>query len=157
MVTKLETFSDTTKKQVAARIDTNLGSINERWIAGFTASVDRMDGALAAIASRVEKAEDAGAEVSGAHDAIAEAESAIAEARAAIEAQASKDYTLEIGDESTAKADATVARDELKEDLTAVRESVRAALVATKAAAQALREVPGVSAETQVEASTSNQ
>lgn len=141
---RLATFKDETKKTVVARVDENLGKINDRWIVGFTTSIDRINGALAAIESRIDKAEAAGANVTDARDAMAAAEDAISDARAAIEAQAAKDYTIAVEDESTVRSDAADAHASLKADLTAVREAVRAAHDATKAAAQALRAIPGI-------------
>lgn len=149
---KLDTFTDMRKKTVATRVDEALTKINDRWVTTFTASVNRINGVVEAITSRADKAEASGKDVASVRAKIETAKAAIAAARTVIESQAAKDYTLTVQDETTVKADATATRDQIKEDLAAVRTAVRAAFDAAKDAASALRAIPGIEADVQAEA-----
>lgn len=153
---KVEAFKDRGKGEIVQRLDAAFDAINGKWIAFFTASVNRIENVLDAIASRTDKAEAAGKDVTAVRARIEAATDAIASARAAIEAQAGKDYTLRIGSEETAKADVAGIRKQLGDDLQAVRAAVRAAFDATKAAAEALKAIPGV-ADVELEAAATTQ
>lgn len=141
---KLAAFKDGKKAEIAERVDEAFGDINARWIESFTNSVNRIEGVLDAIGSRTDKAEAAGKDVTAVRAKIETAHGAIDAARAAIEAQADKDYTLEVSSEATVKTDASGTRTQLRTDLETVRKAVRAAYDATKAAAAALKAVPGI-------------
>lgn len=146
--TQIETFTDTRKKTIVARMDEAFSSINKKWITTFTKSVDHLNGVLEAIISRTAKEQAAGKNVADVQAKIEVAQLAITNARGVLLNQTGNYYTLAVQDETTAKADVTTARDRLKKDLEAVRTAVRAAHEATKAAAEALRAVSGADAQT---------
>lgn len=144
LMTKLEQFKDGRKKDVTLRVDGAFEAMNDRWVAFFVETVNRIDNVIDAIDSRAAKAEAAGKDVADVRLKIDAAVTAVAEARTAIEIQASNDYTVDAKGEASVKEDVIAARDELRKDLSALRDDVRAAYDAAKDAAKALRDVPGI-------------
>ncbi len=155
---RLAAFKDRRKGEVVQRLDGAFASINVKWVGFFTSSVNRIENVLDAVSSRADKAQAAGKDVAAVRAKIEAATAALASARAAIEVQAGKDYTVEVSSEESAKTDVSGARKQLGEDLQAVRAAVRAAHDATKAAAKALKDIPGIGEiELETSASTTSQ
>ncbi len=141
---KLKTFRDQRKAQIAERVQNNLTALNERMITHFTNVLDRLEKILERIVSRTDKTEKNGRDVSAVRLAISKAETAIAAARGAVETQTGKTYPVEVGDESTVRADVSAARQALHKDLKTVHEAIVAAREAVHKAATSLGKIPKV-------------
>ena len=143
--TRLQSIRDERKKQAVERIHTAVNALNERMTGHFINVLDQIDKVLDRVESRTDKAEANGLDVSTVRPEITNAENAIAAARAAVEAQAGKVYEVQItGSETTLRADVGKTRQELHEDLTGVRDLVKAAREAVRNAAVTLAQIPRV-------------
>ena len=143
--TRLQSIRDERKKQAVERIHEAVNALNERMTDHFTNVLDQIDKMLDRVESRTDKAEANGLDVSTVRPEITNAENAIAAARAAVEAQAGKVYEVQItGSETTLRADVGKTRQELHEDLTGVRDLVKAAREAVRNAAVTLAQIPRV-------------
>ncbi|MBI2639365.1 MAG: hypothetical protein HYW90_00520 [Candidatus Sungbacteria bacterium] len=145
---KLEILKDERKKATAVRLEEQLNRLNERWTSHFANALDRLDEILGKIQLRREKAVSLGKDVSVAESAIAAARTAIANARVAVQAQVGKVYTVTFASEEELRIAFQQAKEQLKKDLTAVRDGVvKAARDAVHQAARALAGIPKVDEE----------
>lgn len=133
---RLSQFRDQRKAKIVERINSTLNMINEKRTETMRKHLERMSEILDKLQDRVENKVAQGKDGTAANDAIASASAAIASASAAVDAQSIKDYTIEVSSESGVKADAKEARDQLHEDLQAVRKLV---VDAKQAVANAIR------------------
>jgi|GEM_PF-6027486 len=138
---RLSAFGDDRKEGIVLKVDAALGMIAEKRTRFFAGAVDRIDTVLIAIEARAELMEDGRGDLATARARINDAEAALAEARAGVVEQAARDYTVEVSEEGRLRAEVSAMRDELREDLVALRALVRAAHEATREAADALRAV----------------
>lgn len=138
---RLQAFKDGGKADIAAKVDASLSAINERRVAFFEAAVDRIEDVLGIIVARADRAEQEGGDVAGVRARVTQAEDAIAAAREGIAEQAGYDYTVTVSEEAEIRADVKKERDALQEDLEELRELVRAAHQAVRAAADELKDV----------------
>lgn len=120
----LEKFKDKKKAEIADRVNTNLNRINQKQTEQMLKHLSRMSSILDKLEARVNKGTPDIKGVSAAKTAIASAKEAIATATASVKKQAEKDYTIVVSSESTVKKDAKKAREQLHNDLKAVREQV---------------------------------
>lgn len=118
---RLEAFKDQKKAAIVERVNNTLNIVNEKRTTAMGKHVDDMTKILNKLKDRVAAKKTAGKDTAQADDAIASASAAIASASAAVDAQALKDYTINVSSESGAKADAKKTRDRLHTDLQAVR------------------------------------
>ncbi len=125
--TKIEGFRDQKKAQIAERVSTNLNTINDNRVNSMTKILERFQVILDKLLERVMTAEANGKDVTAAESAIASAQTSIDEAMSTVEIQASKDYSLVVGDESTVRADAEAKRQALMSDLTDAHGKVKLA------------------------------
>jgi len=141
---RLEQIKNDTKRRLSERIYDNLNALNERLTIHFGNALTQLEEVLDRIASRTDKAEANGYEVSAIRAAITAAQGAIELARDAVEAQAQKVYTFQVNTEETLRLDVGEARKLLHGDLTAVRDMVKAAREAVHDAGITLLEIPQV-------------
>lgn len=141
---RLKKIKDERKKQVVVRIDERLNAINANRVERFTENLDKIQKALDHVVTRTDKAADRGLDVTAVRTAVTNAQTAINASKAAIEAQASKTYTLTVNTEITLRSDVGVARQALHKDLQAVFETLRNAHDMVRRAAVALAQVPRV-------------
>lgn len=133
---RLDEFKDKRKAALVERINNVLNRINEKRTEVMRKHLERMSELLDKLVYRVASKGAEGKDTTQADGAIASASAAIASASAAVDAQALKDYTIEVSSESGVRADAKVARDALHADLRAVRQLV---ITAKQAIAAAIR------------------
>lgn len=110
---KIQAFKDKQKAEIASRVNTNLNKINQKQTDQMIKHLDLMSALLDKLADRV-----------NANQAIADSREVIAKARTAVEAQAQKDYTINVTTETKIRADAQAKRDQLHTDITTVRKLV---------------------------------
>jgi hypothetical protein len=133
--TKLATFKDQAKAQIAQRVSDNLNQINQRRTAEMTTHLSIMTKIL----DRVQAQASASATTSASASAsIAGARKAISTAQSSVDAQSQKDYTLTVTSEATVRAQAKADRDKLFADLKVSRDLV---IAAKQAVANAIRSV----------------
>ncbi len=141
---RIQNFKDERKKQVAVNVGENLGKVNENATNGFTKALDQMSDVLGRISSRADKAEDNSIDVSVVRAEILNASSAIATARAAVLVQAGKTYSVTISGEDKLKDDLGAVRKTLRDDLEKARDLVKAAREAVRKAATVLAQIPRI-------------
>lgn len=144
---RLEQFRDQKKAEITERVSNNLNRINEKHTQMMLKFLDRASVILGKLEVRVSSGASDIKDAEVAKGAIASAKDVIASASAAVNAQAEKDYTIEVTSESRVKTDAQASRKLLHDDLQAVRKIV---IDAKQAVANAIRvaksgkvEVPG--------------
>jgi len=122
--TKLATFKDKKKAETAERVNTNLNKINLNQTEQMQKHLDKMSSLLNRLENRVTSATGDIKNPQAAKEAIANARAAIASASSTIKTQAEKDYTIQVTSETKVKTDAQKVRNQLHQDLKAVREKV---------------------------------
>lgn len=137
-------ITDERKQEVVTNIVEKMNSTNARWTAQWSNVLTRLQQLLAKIESRADLAEAAGQDVSSVREAIDQADAAISEAQVALEAQAAKEYTLEITDEATLGETVRNAMSTLQSDLKSVKELILDARQAVREALTALKQIPQV-------------
>lgn len=121
---RLEKFKDKRKAEIAERVSTNLGKINQKQTSQMLKHLDKMSTLLDKLEARVNKSTQDIKDPAAVKAAIAETRSKIASATAAVKSQSEKDYTLTVSTENKVRADAQALRNQLHADLQAVRKQV---------------------------------
>lgn len=122
---RLEKFKDKKKAEITQRLNINLNRINQNYTQVMKKHLDQMSNLLTKF-ERLNNKNPA---------ALSSARTAIASASAAVRDQAAKDYTLQVSAESKVRTEVKSARDQLFQDLRAVRGQV---LTAKQKVAEAL-------------------
>ncbi len=122
--TKIQAFKDKQKAQIATRINTNLNKINQNQTDQMLKNLDLMSSLLDKLTARVNQGTPDIKDPATANQAIADARAAIDAARTAVEAQAQKDYTINVTTETKIKLDAKAQRDQLYKNIMATRKLV---------------------------------
>ncbi|MBI1971444.1 MAG: hypothetical protein HYS52_01175 [Candidatus Wildermuthbacteria bacterium] len=141
---RLQRVKDEKKKQAVERLYSSINELNARMADHFANVLNQIEDVLDRVKSRAGKAEANGLDVLLARTAITAAEIAIASARDEVKTQAGKIYTIEVQSEQTLKSDAGTSRQALHNDLSLLKEKVKAARDAVKQAAVALAQIPRV-------------
>jgi hypothetical protein len=115
--------------------------------------LERIEGVLVKIDARVTVLEQQGSDVERVRELIKDAQTALVEAQDALALQAGHDYTVTLTEEMRVRADVRESHDALKGDLVALRDLVRGAHGATRAAALELA-AHGISTEMSASSST---
>ncbi len=113
---KLQTFKDKRKADLTQRISTTLNDINKQQTQQMLKNLDTMSSILDKLEVILNNSE--------ASAAIASTRQTIATTSAAVNEQAQNDYTIQVSSESTVRLDAKAKRDQLFNDLRAVRKDV---------------------------------
>jgi len=124
---KLQQFKDQRKAEIALRVNTNLNKINQNQTGEMLKHLDKMTALLDKLEARVSSNSPDIKNPAAANQAISDAREAVANAKTAVQAQAQKDYTLQVSAETKIRTDAKSMRDQLHTDLSAVRKQVIAA------------------------------
>lgn len=124
---KLQQFKDQRKASIALRVNTNLNKINQNQTDQMLKHLDKMTALLDKLEARVSSNSPDIKNPAAANQAISDAREAVANAKTAVQAQAQKDYTLQVSTETKIRTDAKSMRDQLHTDLSAVRKQVIAA------------------------------
>jgi len=141
---QLQKVKDERRREVVERIDVRLDELNARMLDHFSNVLDRLEDVLERIASRADKAEGRGLDVSTVRTAITDALSSITSARSAVQVQAGKTCIVTVTTENNLRVDVGKARKCLHDNLTVVREAVKAAKEAVRKAATTLAQIPRV-------------
>ena len=141
---QLQKVKDERRREVVERIDVRLDELNARMLDHFSNVLDRLEDVLERIASRADKAEGRGLDVSTLRTAITDALSSITSARSAVQVQAGKTCIVTVTTENNLRVDVGKARKCLHDNLTVVREAVKAAKEAVRRAATTLAQIPRV-------------
>jgi len=139
--TKLANIKNERKRQVVEKIDISMDELNDRMVNHFTQVLNQIEEILKRIGERADRTQERGLDVSAVRVALDEAVAAIKLARTAIEVQAGKTYSIDVTDEATLKNKVGEARQLLHNDLSAVKEAVRAAHEAARKAAVTLAQI----------------
>ena len=141
---QLQKVKDERRREVVERIDVRLDELNARMLDHFSNVLDRLEDVLERIASRADKAEGRGLDVSTVRTAITDALSSITSARSAVQVQAGNTCIVTVTTENNLRVDVGKARKCLHDNLTVVREAVKAAKEAVRRAATTLAQIPRV-------------
>ena len=141
---RLEVVRDEKKRQAVERIYTALNAINERLTDHFLNVLDQVEDVLDRVQSRADKAKANDLDVASVQTAIDDASRAIEAGRTAVREQAAKSYSVTVTDEATLRENAKSAKEQLRKDLEAVKNVVKAARDSVRAAAVALAQIPRV-------------
>lgn len=141
---QLQKVKDERRREVVERIDVRLDELNARMLDHFSNVLDRLEDVLERIASRADKAEGRGLDVSTVRTAITDALSSITSARSAVQVQAGNTCIVTVTTENNLRVDIGKARKCLHDNLTVVREAVKAAKEAVRRAATTLAQIPRV-------------
>lgn len=133
---RLEVFKDRKKAEVVERVNKNLNNINKKMTGQMLKHLQRMTSILNKLEARVNSAKPDVKDVASARKAIADAKASMASASAAVQAQAENDYTITVSSETRAKTDVQKVREQLHNDLGALRQLV---VEAKQAVAKAIR------------------
>lgn len=153
--TNLLKIKDERKQGIVENIADRITELNATLTERLSSRVDQIEGVLAGIKSRTDKAEKAGLDVTAVKESITKVEDAISKARASILSQSEKSYTINITTETALKTDVTKTRDSFKADIKATEDMVKKAHEQIVLTAKALAQIPKVDeAEVEVEAST---
>ncbi len=140
---KLQIIKDEHKKTVADSLNTRLATINKSRTDIMTANITKLTEILALLKSAKDKEKAAGHDVTAVETAITAADTALTTAQTAVTAQAAKDYTATITDETTLKTSFGTEVSQLRTDLAATHKTVVDAKQAVKGVASALHQVGG--------------
>ncbi|MBI2036672.1 hypothetical protein HYT17_03515 [Candidatus Microgenomates bacterium] len=124
---RLAEFRDKKKTALVEKINNSLNTVNDRQTAAMQKHLEKMEELLTKLEERVNNKAAEGKDTSSASAALASSATSIALAKSAVEAQAGKDYTIQVSSESAVRTDAKAARDALHADLKQVRQLVVAA------------------------------
>lgn len=141
---QLQKVKDERRREVVERIDVRLDELNARMLDHFSNVLDRLEDVLERIASRADKAEGRGLDVNTVRTAITDALSSITSARSAVQVQAGNTCIVTVTTENNLRVDVGKARKCLHDNLTVVREAVKAAKEAVRKAATTLAQIPRV-------------
>lgn len=119
---KLATFRDKVKARKVQNINDTLAHINKTRTDAMFRHYERMSEILTKIEDRVNDVAGSGQDMTSAKSSISKARTALDEAKKAVDAQAEKDYTIELTDEASAKVAAKSARQDLFDDLKEVHD-----------------------------------
>lgn len=138
---RFQNIKDTRKQAVVGKIEDHLAKINERITTQFSHVLERLQAILDKIQSRADRAEQSGLDVTSVDVAIGEATTAITDAEAAVLAQTAKVYTAQVSSDSAARNEVQGLMQQLRTDLSVVKEVVQNARRAVQAAHAALKNV----------------
>ena len=136
---QLENLTDEQKKALAEKLDAKLETLNTNRTTRMTEKITKLNEILAKLEEKKILAETNGQNVSSVTAAIAAGEQAIVAAETAIAAQAAKDYTAQVTDESTLKVNFGAVVKQLRADLNITHKTVIAAKEAVRAAAKSIK------------------
>ena len=151
----LSKIKDEWKKEKVENIGENLIELNTKITTKSSENINKIEEVLIAIESRADKATANGVNVLSVRSLITMAEVAIADARAAIIVQTAKTYIVTINSDAKVKTSVQTSRNLLKADIDAMNAKIKAAHAATKKAANTLKAIPKVNANSVAEVSGS--
>jgi len=142
---KVKSLNDEKKKTAVADFSEKISELNKKYTDHLASVVNNIEVILQGIISRTEKAAVDGKDVTSVREAITEAEKDIATARSQIVKQAATTYAVDgsLTDDNL-RAEISSVRDALRNDLQAARDIVLAARRSVSEAAVALGHIQGI-------------
>ena len=141
---RLKVIKDEKKQEIVLNFTEKLGELNEKYMDHLTASLNNMETVLQGVMSRTEKASVDGKDVSGVRTAIAVVEEDIAVARSYIINQLATTYVVNVTDEDNLRDDVSLVRNEFRSDIQLVREAVLKVREDLSEVASLLGEIQGI-------------
>lgn len=141
---RLREIKDSKKVAIVEKIDARFEEINNNQVDHFVSVLEQLEKVLVNIKSRTDKAQANNKEVAMVRTAITAAETTIANTRAVVTTQSGKIYKITVTTEDKLKGDVQIVRQNLYNDLKAVRDKVKEARDAVQKAAVALAQIPRV-------------
>ncbi len=138
---KLQEIRNERRREAAERVHENLFQVRERVLENFNDTLDRLNTVLGNVTTRADKAENQGANVDAVRTAIQNATNQIEQARERVKETFRKEYEVTITGEEELRENFTTFRNQLRNDLSDVRNIVRSAHEATRSAADTLTQV----------------
>jgi len=132
---RLQLIQDENKQRIVENIDARLDSINSKQIDRMTQVLDKLNDIMIRITDKATEAESDGTDITQFNTLKAAAETALSNASDMLAAQAEKDYTPSITDESTLGQTTSTSVTKLKSDLKNVNQSIISARNAVRLAA----------------------
>lgn len=141
---QLQKVRDERKRTTVERVDLRFEEINKNRTDHFLNVINRLEEILQNVASRADKAELNGKNITTIKSDIAAAQAIIASARAKIMAQSAKTYAITVTGEANLQKDVRTTRDSLYNDLRVAQNAVSAVREVIQKAAVDLAKIPGV-------------
>lgn len=136
--TNLQAIKDARKKAIVTRLNTNISLVNQQATTSMAKGLEKIAALLARMSTQIQMLKAEGKDVTSASSAVTAAQTAIATAKAAITTQAANTYVLNISDESTLNTTVGGTVSQLRKDLQATYQTVKAARDAVVQVARAL-------------------
>src|SRR3989344_4107716 len=141
---RLEGIKDSKKRKTAEHLYDALNKVNDRITKHFEKVTDKLTEAVERIEQRADKAAANGQDVAEVRAKIAEAKAAIEAARSSVQTQAGKVYEFQADNAQELKTDIQAERDRLRADLEAVKTSISLARDAAHESLKSLAKIPRV-------------
>jgi DNA-binding FrmR family transcriptional regulator len=125
--TKLQAIKDENKQKVVEKLDERLSMMNENWTQHWNNVLERLNQILDKIEARAEKLGEQGKDTAAVTQQINYAQAAIDTAQSAVDAQAEKEYTFEITEETQVREEVKVTIAQFKADTRKVLDSIKSA------------------------------
>lgn len=121
---KLADIKDERKQEIVEKIDTNLITLNTKWVSKWNEVLTRLSSIIVKIETRTETLKANGKDTTEIEDAIASAKSSIETAQAAVTAQEAKTYTITISDEDSLGQSVKTTINDFHNDIKNTRDTV---------------------------------
>lgn len=141
---KLQGIKDTRKQNILENLDTRINESNDKKTGQMSERLERLTSILAKVSEMAATLQADGKSVTALNSLITAANTAIEDAKTAVAEQASKDYTIDISDETTLKTDARETISQYLTDIKAVFSKVLAAHRAVVKAFSSAKTLEGV-------------
>ena len=120
----LQTIRDVAKRSLVVRIDSRIGSVNQRVTNRFSTILNKLQSILNKFIERMQDASLAGKDTTDLDAAIGIAQVAVENAKTAVSTQSANMYTIEIASESALRSDVGETISQFRADLTAVHKMI---------------------------------
>lgn len=121
---RLAQVQDTQKQKALERIDNKLQVTNQSITDRFTDILEDLESILDRVEAQKDDLEAEGKDVSNLDEAISSARSEITSAKSSVQAQASKNYIIDIAGDDTLRQAATSTVTEFKTDISSLRNDI---------------------------------
>jgi len=121
---RLQTIRDSAKRRLVERIDTRMGSVNQRVTNRFLSVLDKLQSILNRMVGKAGDAKLKGIDTTALNLAIESAQGSIDDAKAIVASQAANLYAIEIASESALRVNVGSVVSELKSDLRDVHKAI---------------------------------
>lgn len=142
--TKLQKIKDEKKKNIVEKLNKQIDERNSKTLEQYSKVLEQLETVLGKIEARANKAAQNGTDVSGVKSDMVLAAKAIQDARVAIEVQSKNVYKLDVTIEKNLATDMGKTRQQMKNDLEKVRNSVVKARQAVQQTAITLGQAVGI-------------